>query len=61
VVLVFVSPPCRIGLPSKKRYEDNFFVEKYQLVVVEVLSEFPTDEKETFAVRWVGHGWKWPL
>ena len=56
-----MSPPCRIGLPSKKRYEDNFFVEKYQLVVVEVLSEFPTDEKETFAVRWVGHGWKWPL
>ncbi|KAK1834048.1 hypothetical protein QBC39DRAFT_278180 [Podospora conica] len=50
VVVVFVSPPGRIGLPSKERYEDDALVKKYQGVVVEVLSQLAPDEKkETLA------------
>ena len=50
VVVVFVSPPWRIGLPSKERYEDDTLVKKYQAVVVEVLSQLSPDEKkETLA------------
>jgi len=38
VVVVQVSAPWRIGLPSKERYEDDALVKKYENVVVEVLS-----------------------
>jgi len=37
-VIVAVSPPWRIGLPSKERYEDDKLVKKYADVVNEVLS-----------------------
>jgi endothelin-converting enzyme len=37
-VVVSVSPPWRIGLPSKERYEDDVLVKKYQNVTIEVLS-----------------------
>jgi len=37
-VIVSVSPPWRIGLPSKERYEDDKLVKKYADVVNEVLS-----------------------
>jgi endothelin-converting enzyme len=36
--VVSVSPPWSMGLPSKERYEDEKLVQKYQEVVVEVLS-----------------------
>lgn len=50
VVVVSVSPPWRIGLPSKERYEDDALVKKYQAVVVEVLSQLsPNEKKETLA------------
>lgn len=50
VVVVSVSPPWRIGLPSKERYEDDALVKKYRAVVVEVLSQLSPDEKkETLA------------
>ncbi|KAK0737918.1 endothelin-converting enzyme [Schizothecium vesticola] len=50
VVVVFVSPPWEIGLPSKERYEDDALVKKYEAVVVEVLSQLSPDEKkETLA------------
>jgi len=37
-VIVSVSPPWRIGLPSKERYEDKELVKKYEDVVSQVLS-----------------------
>ncbi|GAB1312580.1 hypothetical protein MFIFM68171_02790 [Madurella fahalii] len=50
VVVVSVSPPWRIGLPSKERYEDDALVEKYQAVVVEVLSQLnPEGNKDNLA------------
>ena len=39
VVVVSVSPPWSIGLPSKERYEDADLVKKYQGVVVEILHQ----------------------
>ncbi|KXX82006.1 Endothelin-converting enzyme 1 [Madurella mycetomatis] len=46
VVVVSVSPPWRIGLPSKERYEDDALVKKYQAVVVEVLSQLSPEAGE---------------
>ncbi|KAK0702357.1 hypothetical protein B0H67DRAFT_500455 [Lasiosphaeris hirsuta] len=43
VVVVSVSPPWRIGLPSKERYEDDALVKKYQGVLVSVLSLLAPD------------------
>ncbi len=43
VVVVSVSAPWRIGLPSKERYEDGGLVEKYRRVVVDVLSQLNKD------------------
>ncbi|KAK0744658.1 hypothetical protein B0T21DRAFT_358132 [Apiosordaria backusii] len=50
VVVVSVSPPWRIGLPSKERYADDVLVKKYQEVVVEVLSQLsPQENKDVLA------------
>ncbi|KAK3372274.1 hypothetical protein B0H63DRAFT_291212 [Podospora didyma] len=50
VVVVSVSPPWSIGLPSKERYEDGALVEKYRGVVVEVLSQLsPEENKDVLA------------
>ena len=49
-VVVSVSPPWRIGLPSKERYLDEKLVQKYQDVVSQVLSKLsPEQDKETFS------------
>lgn len=39
-VVTFVSPPWRIGLPSKERYEDEELVKKYEEVLTRILSTF---------------------
>jgi endothelin-converting enzyme len=36
-VVVSISPPYRIGLPAKERYEDKKIVEKYTKVLADVL------------------------
>jgi len=47
-VVVSVSPPWRIGLPSKERYKDEKLVKKYQDVIVSVLSALsPEANKES--------------
>lgn len=49
-VIVAVSPPWNIGLPSKERYEDDKLVQKYQDVIVKVLSQLvPDQDKDSFA------------
>lgn len=50
VVVISVSPPWRIGLPAKERYEDDKLVAKYKDMVVAVLSALlPTGPKDSFA------------
>lgn len=50
VVVVSVSPPWSIGLPSKERYADDALVKKYQGVMVEVLSQLsPEINKDALA------------
>jgi endothelin-converting enzyme len=49
-VVVSVSAPRRIGLPSKERYEDEKLVQQYQDVLIEVLSAiYPEANKDSFA------------
>ncbi|TDZ38965.1 Endothelin-converting enzyme-like protein [Colletotrichum trifolii] len=49
-VVVSVSPPWSLGLPSKERYEDDKLVEKYRSVAVEVLGNlYPDQNKDNFA------------
>jgi endothelin-converting enzyme len=49
VVIINVSPPWRIGLPAKERYEDDKLVSKYQGVVEVVLAALlPDGSKESF-------------
>jgi endothelin-converting enzyme len=43
-VVVSVSPPWRIGLPSKERYKDHALVAKYEDVLVKVLSALYPDQ-----------------
>lgn len=42
-VIVSISPPYRIGLPAKERYEDDKIVKKYTEVLGEVLPKFYSD------------------
>lgn len=42
-VVVFISPPWAIGLPSKERYEDEKLVKRYEEVLTQVLSTFYPD------------------
>ncbi|KAF2671746.1 endothelin-converting enzyme [Microthyrium microscopicum] len=50
VVVISVSPPWRIGLPAKERYEDEKLVKKYQDMIISVLSVLmPSGEKDSFA------------
>jgi endothelin-converting enzyme len=37
-VVVSISPPGRVGLPAKERYEDDKLVERYTKVVTEMIS-----------------------
>jgi endothelin-converting enzyme len=37
-VIVSISPPYRVGLPAKERYEDDKLVKKYTGVVAEMIS-----------------------
>jgi len=49
-VVVGVSPPWRIGLPSKERYRDARLVRQYQDVIASVLSALsPEASKESAA------------
>jgi endothelin-converting enzyme len=49
-VVVSVSPPWVIGLPSKERYEESELVEKYRNVIVEVLRAlYPDTDKEALS------------
>jgi endothelin-converting enzyme len=48
-IVVSVSPPWTIGLPSKERYEDEKLVEKYQAVLTKVLvALYPDQDKDSF-------------
>ena len=48
-VVISVSSPWNLGLPSKERYEDDKLVEKYRDVAIEVLSALsPDQDKESF-------------
>lgn len=48
-VIINVSPPWRIGLPSKERYEDEKLVSKYQGVVEEILAVLnPNQARESY-------------
>ena len=49
VMVVQVSAPYRIGLPSKERYEDGALVKKYENAVVEVLSLLTPDADQSAA------------
>jgi endothelin-converting enzyme len=49
-VVVSISAPYNLGLPSKERYEDEKLVEKYRGVALEVLSAlYPDQNKDTFS------------
>lgn len=49
-VVVAVSAPYSIGLPSKERYEDDQLVEKYRQVAIEVLTAlYPDQDKASFS------------
>lgn len=48
-VIVQVSPPWSIGLPSKERYEDDKLVARYQNVIAQVMGNLYHKDQATAA------------